>query len=79
LDGEKEKQGKRSKEVREMIIGNYMYMFYEILLISAVVVVGGYLIGFLARSKFSRAKSAGRVESAKCGYCGSLVDGSGNI
>jgi hypothetical protein len=75
------------EEVKMMIIGNYTPLFYEILAISAAIVIGGYLIGFLVRSKFSRTKPvtkspqrvytrelAGTAGTIKCDHCGNLLD-----
>ncbi len=72
-----------------MIIGNYMPLLYEILIISAVVVIGGYLIGFLVRRAFSRtepvtkstqhvygAELADTTGATKCDHCGNLLDAS---
>jgi hypothetical protein len=77
-----------SKEVKELIIGNYIPMLYEILLISAAIVTGGYLIGFLVRYRASRTEPAtspqhtykrelaGTAGAVKCDHCGNLLDAS---
>jgi hypothetical protein len=77
------------KEVKVLIIGNYVPMLYEILLISAAIVIGGYLIALLVHIRSSRTEPAtktsqqtyerelaGTAGAVKCDHCGNLLDAS---
>ena len=75
-----------------VLIGFYGNLFFILLFTILGLIITGYLIGFIVWPRYARNRSISRskrheyseepdygAEGIMCHYCGSILDGSGNI